>query len=225
MPRNVSSKEKLQAVKEYQSGKGSYKVISEKYGVAEKSLRKWLVKYKAFGESAFIESRPKAIYSSAFKRKVIKEYVARKRSLVQIAIKYKIPDLDTVRRWYLEYNSHEKKKKSGKGGKSIMAKGRKTTFEERLEIVEYCIAHAHNYTETAEKYQISYQQARKYTIKYETQGVEGLRDNRGRTKPVEEMTEVEKLRAENKLLKAEKARAEMEVSFLKKLAEIERRRG
>ena len=31
MPRNVSSKEKLQAVKEYQSGKGSYKVISEKY--------------------------------------------------------------------------------------------------------------------------------------------------------------------------------------------------
>ena len=39
------------------------------------------------------------------------------------------------------------------------------------------------------------------------------------------MTELECLRAENKILRAEKERAEMEVSFLKKLEEIERRRG
>ena len=41
----------------------------------------------------------------------------------------------------------------------------------------------------------------------------------------DEMSELEKLRAEVKILKAEKARAEMEASFLKKLEEIERRRG
>ncbi len=40
-----------------------------------------------------------------------------------------------------------------------------------------------------------------------------------------ELSELEKLRAENKILRAEKERAEMEVSFLKKLDEIERRRG
>ena len=39
------------------------------------------------------------------------------------------------------------------------------------------------------------------------------------------MSELERLRAEVKLLKAEKKRAEMEASFLKKLDEIERRRG
>ena len=39
------------------------------------------------------------------------------------------------------------------------------------------------------------------------------------------MNELEKLRAEVKLLRAAKERAEMEVSFLKKLEEIERRRG
>ncbi len=44
-----------------------------------------------------------------------------------------------------------------------------------------------------------------------------MRDGRGRRKPVEEMTELEKL------LRAEKERAEMEVSFLKKLEEIESR--
>ncbi|BCJ99709.1 helix-turn-helix domain-containing protein [Anaerocolumna chitinilytica] len=106
-----------------------------------------------------------------------------------------------------------------------MTKGRKTTFDERVDIVQYCIAHEHNYSETAEKYQVSYQQARNYTVKYEKHGVDGLQDNRGHRISEEEMSELERLRAENKILQAEKQHAEMEVSFLKKIAEIERRQG
>ena len=106
-----------------------------------------------------------------------------------------------------------------------MTKGRKTTFEERVEIVQYCIAHDRNYAEAAIKYQVSYQQARSYTVKYESGGVEALKDNRGKRKNPDEMNELEKLRAEVKILRAEKERAEMEASFLKKLEEIERRRG
>ena len=103
-----------------------------------------------------------------------------------------------------------------------MTKGRKTTFDERVEIVQYCIAHNHNYAKTSEQFEISYQQVRNYTIKYEKQGVEALRDRR---KPEAEMSELEKLRAENRILRAEKEHAQMEADFLKKLAEIERRRG
>lgn len=106
-----------------------------------------------------------------------------------------------------------------------MTKGRKTSFDERVEIVQYCIAHDHNYARTSEKYQISYQQARNYTVKYETGGVESLRDKRGKRKNPDDMSELEKLRAEVKILRTEKERAEMEASFLKKLKEIERRRG
>ena len=139
--------------------------------------------------------------------------------------KYKIADTRQLRMWIMKYNGHEELKDSGIGGSPIMTKGRKTTFEERVEIVQYCINNAHNYAETAEKFGISYQQARSYTLKYEEKGVKGLQDRRGKRKSQEEMDELEKLRAEVKLLRTEKERAKMEISFLKKLEEIERRRS
>jgi hypothetical protein len=79
---------------------------------------------------------------------------------------------DKLQIWIKKYNGHEELKSSGTGGSAIMDKGRKTTFEERVEIVQYCIAHNHNYAKTAEQYQVSYQQACSYTVKYEAGGVE-----------------------------------------------------
>lgn len=223
--RQVSPEEKLRAVYEYMEGKGSLKTIAQKYGIGCTPFRQWIQKYQAFGESAFIKTGHNASYSVEFKQTVIEDYLAGKGSFLNLAIKYKIPSFETVRRWVLMYNSHKEPKASRTGGSSLMTKGRKTTFEERIEIVQYCIAHNHNYAETAEKYQVSYQQARSYTVKYEAGGVDALKDNRGKRKNPDELSELERLRAEVKLLKAQKERAEMEVSFLKKLEEIERRRG
>lgn len=225
MPRNIPPNIKIQAVKEYLSGKGGYKAIAKRYGVVENSFRKWLAKYYAFGESAFIRTGHNASYSETFKQEVVNAYLSGEGSYRELAIRFKIPAPDTIHSWVLKYNGHEKLKASGTGGNTIMTKGRKTTFDERTEIVQYCIAHEHNYRETAEKYQISYQQARNYTLKYEKNGVEGLQDKRGRRKSENEMSELEKLRAENRILRAQKEHAEMEANFLKKLKEIERRRG
>lgn len=41
-------------------------------------------------------------------------------------------------------------------GKSIMTKGRKTTQQERAEIVAFCIEHGKNYVLTGETYNVSY---------------------------------------------------------------------
>lgn len=106
----------------------------------------------------------------------------------------------------------------------VNIKGRKTTCEERINIVEYCIKNHNNYAGAALKYQISYQQVYQWVRKFKEKGIDGLQDNRGRTKPVDEMTELERLRSENRLLHAENKRMELENEFLKKLDEIEGRR-
>ncbi|NLW06838.1 MAG: helix-turn-helix domain-containing protein [Clostridia bacterium] len=106
-----------------------------------------------------------------------------------------------------------------------MTKGRKTTFDERIEIVSYCIANGKDYGATIKKYGVSYQQIYNWVRKYEKNGVDGLIDKRGKRKRLEEMNGIERLRAENKMLRAENKRKEMEIAILKKLQEIERRWG
>ena len=152
-------------------------------------------------------------------------YLSGDGSQTDICKKYGIRSKSKLQKWIKKYNGHEELKASGTGGTSIMTKGKKTTFDERVEIAAYCISHEHNYAETAEKYQVSYQQARSYTVKYEAGGLDALKDNRGKKKANDSLTEVEQLRAELKLEKAKREKAEMEAAFLKKLGEVERRRG
>ena len=219
-----SSKEKINAVKEYLDGKDSINSIAKRLDITFQAFKQWVNNYEAMGADAFMTCHNKH-YSKAEKEQAVVAYLAGEGSHMDICKKYKIHSTTQLRRWIKKYNGHEELKASGTGGLAIMTKGRKTSFEERIEIVEYCIAHDHNYTATAEKYEISYQQARNYTVKYEDGGVDALQDRRGKRKSEDMMSELERLRAEVKLLKAEKKRAEMEASFLKKLDEIERRRG
>ncbi len=214
----------VNAVMDYLTGNFSKEAIARRLGVGWSSVDRWIANYQSMGESAF-NSNSNQHYSKELKEQAVKDYLSGKGSLLEICKKHKIKSTRQLCNWIMKYNGHEELKASGTGGTAIMTKGRKTTFEERVEIVQYCIAHDHNYAGTAAKYNVSYQQARSYTVKYEADGIEALRDRRGRVKPLDEMSELEKLRAENRILRAEKERAEMEISFLKKLDEIERRRG
>ena len=101
-----------------------------------------------------------------------------------------------------------------------MTKGRKTTQEERSQIVAFCIEHGKDYALTVETYQVSYQQIYSWVRKYEASGVDGLVDRRGKPKPVDELTETERLRQENRMLQAKLKDKEMEIALLKKLREL-----
>lgn len=214
--------EKLNAVKQYLSGSLSYAQVGTRYSVKGTTVSRWVHTYKAFGEMGLKEVSRNQSYSKKLKSDAVEEYLAGRGSLENIRCKYGLKSDNQLLQWIKKYNGHEEIKKSNSGG-TLMTKGRKTTLDERIEIVKYCIEHDNDYVSTSSKFDVSYQQARNWTKKYESKGLEGLKDRRGKKKPVEEMSEVEKLKAEMKLLEAKNKRLEMENNVLKKLKEIERR--
>ena len=220
----INPSNKIDAVQRIMEGSEGLCQAARRLNVSPTSVKQWMSIYKSDGIDGFHSTGNKK-YSKELKEQAVLDYLAGKGSQQSICQRYGIKSKSKLQLWIKKYNGHDELISRGTGGFKIMTKGRKTTFDERIEIVQYCIAHDHNYAETSEKFQISYQQARSYTVKFETGGIEALQDHRGHRKPADELTEIERLRAENKILRAQKERAEMEASFLKKLNEIERRRG
>ncbi|BDI01939.1 hypothetical protein LmYK1_11790 [Ligilactobacillus murinus] len=108
-----------------------------------------------------------------------------------------------------------------------MKHGRKTTFKERLEIVQYTLAHDKDYQKAIDKYKISYSQVYSWVRKFEKDGEAALQDKRGKTvkdREFETLSETERLKLEILRLKERNEYLETENIILKKLDEIERRR-
>ena len=222
MPK-FSKEEKMNAVKRRLEGKESYASIAGSIGAGETTIQTWVLNYEAMGEDAFIRSSNRH-YTLEEKNEAVRFYLEGKGSLSATCKKFKIPSAGTLRRWIKVYNDCELKASPAGGKKTVMIKGRKTTLEERIAIVENHIKSGSTYDETAQKYNVSYQQIYQWHHKYMDKGVDGLKDGRGRTRTEEEMSELEKLKAENRLLKAELENRKLENLFLKKVKEIERRR-
>ena len=160
-------------------------------------------------------------YSPEIKMRAIEDYKSGKGSLRVICKKYGIKDHKTLREWISCYNGQKIfRKRSSARGEIYMTKGRKTTQEERTQIVAFCIEHGKDYVLTMETYQVSYQQVYSWVRKYEASGVNGLVDRRGKTKSADELTETEQLRQENRMLQAMLKDKEMEIALLKKLREL-----
>ncbi len=103
-----------------------------------------------------------------------------------------------------------------------MRKARQTTPEERLEIVQDCLANDKNYGAMALKYDCSYQQVRNWVLRYEKMGSGGLEDRRGRragTQPAR--TPEEELRDKIAELERKNRDLQMENDLLKKIRELE----
>jgi len=220
----ISPAEKISAVQKYLAGHGSQEGIAWSLGVGHATFQQWIRNYESMGSVAFTMTGRKQ-YPVELKLKAVMEYISGAGSQDEICKKYGIRARSKLQMWIMRYNSHGDFKQPNSGGDIYMAKGRDTTLEERIEIVSYCIANNKDYGKVIEQYGISYQQIYGWVRKYESGGVDGLVDRRGKRKNESTMTEVEKLRAQIKLKEAENLRLQMENDLLKKLEEIERRRG
>ena len=160
-------------------------------------------------------------YSVELKLQAVQDYLSGGGSYETLKEKYKLRSSTQLKNWVMWYNGHKEfKERSSAKGEIYMTKGRKTTQEERAEIVAFCIEHGKDYGLTVETFKVSYQQIYTWVKKYEEKGVNGLTDRRGKAKPENELTEEDRLRQENKILQAKIKDQEIEIALLKKLREL-----
>lgn len=220
----LEAEEKVKIIREYLSGKIGMYEATRRGGVNKTTMAQWVRNYKADGIDAFLPYKNR-VYSAEQKWQAVKDYLSGEVSVSDICKKYRIRHRETLRSWVQVYNAHgDFNSVKHSGGGSYMRQGRETTQEERIQIVKDCIASGKNYGEMALKYQVSYQQVRSWTLRFEQMGEAGLEDRRGRRKKEQApRTELEKAQIEIEQLKHKLYLAEMENGLLKKLEEIERR--
>lgn len=220
VPTKCSSEEKLKAVQDYLSNKKSVYRIAKDLNTRPTVVFKWIDLYEMFGAEGLITPSTKKIYSEETKTSAINDYLSNNYTKRDICKKYKIRSTTQLNNWLKQYNNHKDSKSQDTGGTIVMIKERPITFEERVEIVQYCLENNKNYNETAKKFNVSYQQVRLWVLKYKEGGLDALIDRRGRKKSEEELTELDRIKIENKLLKAKAKYLQIENDFLKKLKEL-----
>ena len=219
---------KLKIVKRYLKGESAY-ALANKYGMTKRGaalIMKWINKYKILGEKTFDSSSSNKAYSKELKQQVINDYLNGIDSLEGIANKYNISCDTIVKRWVKKYNEGIEIKDYDPKGDVYTMKSRKTTLEERLEIVNYVLANNNDYKGAADKYSVPYANVYNWVKKYNESGEDGLSDSRGRPsskEPKHELSDIEKKDIEIEKLKKELERSKMVIEVLKKNIEIQER--
>ena len=217
---------KIKACKDYDKGCFSFNDIAKMIGATKSVVCRWYLKYKEHGSSVFKTSSKQRLYSKEFKLSVIEANISGKYSQSYLAAKYNITTglvSNWVNKWY---NGIEIKGYYTKGDVYTM-KPRKTTFEERIDIVKWVIANDMDYKAAAEKYSVSYARIYKWTRTYINEGEGALESKkRGPKQRLEinesDLTEIEKLKLELEKEKSLRERRELELEVLKKKEEFEK---
>ena len=200
--------------------------LAKEYGVHANTIYFWVHMYEANGAKVFEKNdiRGNKKYSKEFKLKLVEEYLSGQSTTLEICYKYGMLSHSVVKRWIKKYNNGiEFKDYNPKRGIYAM-KSRKTTLEERVEIVKYVLTNDNDYKGAAEKYCVPYANVYQWVMKYNKSGDAGLSDNRGRPsskKITQVLSEVEKKDIEIEKMKRKLEYLELENRVLKKNIEIQ----
>lgn len=219
----VASEIKLATAKAIVNGTAGAAASARQLGLNEQTIRYWAALYRAQGESAFENTGKNKIYPESLKDEAVQSYLRGEGSYETIAAKYGLRSDRQLKVWVKMYNNGKDFSHKMSGG-SRMTTSRKTTKEERIRIVKDCLANKCNYSETAVKYNVSYQQVYTWVKRFRELGEEGLDDRRGKRKAAQEpRNEMERLQIELEQLKHKLYMTEMERDLLKKVRELERK--
>ena len=134
---------------------------------------------KKYGILGFTKKTKNSSYSKEFKMELVEKCISGEPSSIDLGHQYDISS-GLLRKWIRMYIANiELKDYNPKRGIYVAKARRKTTIDERKEIVNYCIEHNSNYKETAVLHDVSYSQVYSWVKKYDSDGEEGLIDKRG----------------------------------------------
>ena len=125
--RKHSNEFKLQVVIEYEEGKGGYKYLAKKYGIAYSLVQKWVNQYKEFGTEALFRSRTYRKYPLEFKLKALKMHESSEKSYVEIANELGMKNPSQIAIWKMQYRQDGIEGLSKKRGGPSMADKEKPT--------------------------------------------------------------------------------------------------
>lgn len=208
---------KLQAISDYKNGNKSMGQLCKELNCSNVSILTWIRGYRSQGEDFFNTPKNKK-YTKEFKLTVVNDYLLGKGSSYDLAEKYKIPSKSVVLKWISKYNKGKELKGYNPKPEVYKMKARKTTFEERIEIVKYCLTNNKDFKGTADKYNIPYSLVYQWVKRYESDGEVALGYTRKGPKPktIPPTTPEESAQVEIERLKRELERKELEIEILKK---------
>jgi transposase-like protein len=221
--KGIPAEDKVRLVEKYLKGEISRAYAAKGASVEPGTITLWARLYMADGPTALMDQKQNKKYPTELKLKAVTEYLSGAGSQNAICKKYHIRSPYQLRQWIKVYNSHGTFKCMTGG--SYMKKARNTNPDERLKIVQECLANNENYGTMALNYEVSYQQVRNWVKRYNAMGSAGLEDRRGQrigTQP--SRSPEEELRDRIAQLEREKRDLKMENNLLKKVRDLERRR-
>jgi len=221
----VNSDVKIEACKQYRDGKGSIQSIAKSIGVDQNTVRDWYNTFIHQGPCALETSYRNKSYSKEFKITLVKSYLSGEFSVMELSGKHNVSQ-SVVKSWIRQYNKGIELKDYDPKGEVYTMKSRKTTYEERLEIVKWVIINNFNYKEAAEKYGVKYASIYNWVQKYLVDDTSLEYKKRGpRVKAnIDEskLGEIERLQRELERERIRREQAEFRLELLKKKESFEK---
>ncbi|WP_088271941.1 helix-turn-helix domain-containing protein [Enterococcus wangshanyuanii] len=179
--KRVPNDKKIEIVREIKEKKETSSSASKKYNISKSTINDWIRKYNSWGVEGLNAYSRSLKYSREVKLAAVEDFLYKGLNQIEVLRKYRITDTGVLRSWVSSYTSG-KQFKQKRAGLSTMSKQTKTTYTQRIEIVQYVLSLDNDYQAAVKRYDVSYQQIYSWIQKYNRLGFDGLRDRRGKNK-------------------------------------------
>lgn len=141
--RKLTDQQRIDAVTAYLAGAGSYQAVAEQFQISSRTLRDLVALYQYHGPDALKSSVTNNTYPPELKRQAVEEYQSGQGTQRDICLKYNIRARTQLRNWIRQYGSGDLSSAApprANPRKKKTIPGRKTTLDERINIVSHCLA-------------------------------------------------------------------------------------